>query len=190
MGACSEAKSAQGSAESAIAAVRAGEDLSPGRTFGRLWQKLREIHRARRRMRADRVTAFARIAQAARHGHERSQAWRPAHRRAAGAPAGTPRARDRWLLTAYRRWSEQCQPRRVRSTSQDTRMVEGTQIGSYRIVKPLGAGGMSEVFVAEHALLGRRAAIKVLRSRLSRQLDIVQRMFNEARIMRSEEHTS
>jgi serine/threonine-protein kinase len=62
-------------------------------------------------------------------------------------------------------------------------MVEGTQIGAYRIVKPLGAGGMSEVWVAEHALLGRRAAIKVLRSRLSRQLDIVQRMFNEARIM-------
>ncbi|HEX3757967.1 MAG TPA: serine/threonine-protein kinase [Kofleriaceae bacterium] len=62
-------------------------------------------------------------------------------------------------------------------------MVEGTQIGAYRIVKPLGAGGMSEVWVAEHALLGRRAAIKVLRSRLSRQSDIVRRMFNEARIM-------
>ncbi|HEY0483208.1 MAG TPA: serine/threonine-protein kinase [Kofleriaceae bacterium] len=62
-------------------------------------------------------------------------------------------------------------------------MVEGTQIGAYRIVKPLGAGGMSEVFVAEHALLGRRAAIKVLRARLSRQSDVVQRLFNEARIM-------
>ena len=62
-------------------------------------------------------------------------------------------------------------------------MVEGTQIGAYRIVKPLGAGGMSEVWVAKHALLGRRAAIKVLRSRLSRQSDLVRRMFNEARIM-------
>ncbi|HEX7839822.1 MAG TPA: serine/threonine-protein kinase [Kofleriaceae bacterium] len=62
-------------------------------------------------------------------------------------------------------------------------MEAGTQIGAYRIVKPLGAGGMSEVFVAEHALLGRRAAIKVLRARLSRRSDIVQRLFNEARIM-------
>jgi serine/threonine-protein kinase len=62
-------------------------------------------------------------------------------------------------------------------------MVEGTQIGSYRIVKPLGAGGMSEVFVAEHGLLGRRAAIKLLRPRLSRQSDVVRRLFNEARIM-------
>jgi serine/threonine-protein kinase len=62
-------------------------------------------------------------------------------------------------------------------------MVEGTQIGAYRIVEPLGAGGMSEVFVAEHALLGRRAAIKVLRARLSRRTDIMRRLFNEARIM-------
>jgi serine/threonine-protein kinase len=62
-------------------------------------------------------------------------------------------------------------------------MVEGTQIGAYRIVKPLGAGGMSEVWVAEHALLGRRAAIKVLRPRLSRHCHLMQRLFNEARIM-------
>src|SRR5262245_16981393 len=62
-------------------------------------------------------------------------------------------------------------------------MVEGTQIGAYRIVKPLGAGGMSQVFVGEHALLGRRAAIKLLRPRLSRQSDVVRRLFNEARIM-------
>jgi eukaryotic-like serine/threonine-protein kinase len=62
-------------------------------------------------------------------------------------------------------------------------MEAGTPIGAYRIVKLLGAGGMSEVFVAEHALLGRRAAIKVLRARLSRQSDVVQRLFNEARIM-------
>jgi serine/threonine-protein kinase len=62
-------------------------------------------------------------------------------------------------------------------------MVEGTQIGAYRIVTPLGAGGMSEVYVGEHELLGRRAAIKVLRARLSRQSEIVRRLFNEARIM-------
>jgi serine/threonine-protein kinase len=94
----------------------------------------------------------------------------------AGFAAGTRRARDPPSLTVDR-------PRRIRSTSQEIRMDEGTQIGAYRIVKPLGAGGMSEVFIAEHALLGRRAAIKVLRARLSRQSDIVRRLFNEARIM-------
>jgi serine/threonine-protein kinase len=64
-----------------------------------------------------------------------------------------------------------------------TRMVVGTRVGAYRIEKPLGAGGMSEVWVAEHALLGRHAAIKVLRAELSRKPDIARRFFNEARAM-------
>ena len=61
-------------------------------------------------------------------------------------------------------------------------MVEGTRIGAYRIVEPLGSGGMSEVWVAEHTLLDRRAALKVLRPELSSQPEIVAQFFNEARI--------
>jgi len=61
-------------------------------------------------------------------------------------------------------------------------MVEGTRIGAYRIVEPLGSGGMSEVWVAEHTLLARRAALKVLRAELSSQPAIVAQFFNEARI--------
>jgi serine/threonine-protein kinase len=64
-----------------------------------------------------------------------------------------------------------------------TRLVVGTRVGAYRIEKPLGAGGMSEVWVAEHTLLGRHAAIKVLRAELSRQPEIARRFFNEARAM-------
>jgi eukaryotic-like serine/threonine-protein kinase len=40
---------------------------------------------------------------------------------------------------------------------------------------------MGAVYLAEHTLLGRRAAIKVLLSELSRNQEIVQRFFNEAR---------
>src|SRR5262245_63792315 len=40
---------------------------------------------------------------------------------------------------------------------------------------------MGSVYVAEHALLGRRAAIKVLRPGLSARQDMVARFFNEAR---------
>ena len=60
-------------------------------------------------------------------------------------------------------------------------MAEPGQIGSYRIVRKIGEGGMGTVFVAEHALLGRMAAIKVLLPELSANRDIVQRFFNEAR---------
>ncbi len=62
-----------------------------------------------------------------------------------------------------------------------TAPVEGSVIGSYRVLRKLGEGGMGAVYVAEHALIGRKAAIKVLLPSLSANQDIVQRFFNEAR---------
>jgi serine/threonine protein kinase len=38
------------------------------------------------------------------------------------------------------------------------------ELGSYRLVAPLGAGGMGEVWRAEHQLLARQAAIKLVRT--------------------------
>jgi serine/threonine-protein kinase len=55
------------------------------------------------------------------------------------------------------------------------------EIGAYRVVGKLGEGGMGSVYVCEHALLGRRAAIKMLLPALSGNEEIVQRFFNEAR---------
>jgi serine/threonine-protein kinase len=57
----------------------------------------------------------------------------------------------------------------------------GNHIGQYRIVKKLGAGGMGAVYLGEHILLGRRAAIKTLLPALSRNQEIADRFFNEAR---------
>jgi serine/threonine-protein kinase len=54
-------------------------------------------------------------------------------------------------------------------------------LGQYRVTATIGRGGMGVVHAAEHSLLGRRAAIKVLRSELSRDQDAVRRFFNEAR---------
>ncbi|MBA3820909.1 MAG: serine/threonine protein kinase, partial [Deltaproteobacteria bacterium] len=60
-------------------------------------------------------------------------------------------------------------------------ITEGATVGAYRVLRKIGEGGMGVVYVAEHALLGRRAAIKVLLPELSANREIVQRFFNEAR---------
>jgi serine/threonine-protein kinase len=54
-------------------------------------------------------------------------------------------------------------------------------IGAYRILDKIGEGGMGAVYLAEHTLLGRRAAIKVLLPSFSADQAIVRRFFNEAR---------
>ncbi len=57
----------------------------------------------------------------------------------------------------------------------------GEVVGSYRITGQIGAGGMGAVYEAEHLLLGRRAAVKVLLPDRCSDKDIVERFFNEAR---------
>jgi len=53
--------------------------------------------------------------------------------------------------------------------------------GRYRVIKTLGEGGMGTVFLAEHTLIKRRVAIKVLHSELATDADVVERFMNEAR---------
>lgn len=60
-------------------------------------------------------------------------------------------------------------------------MLEGARIGGYRLIRRIGEGGMGVVWMAEHDVLGRRAAIKILHPTYSTQKQIVTRFFNEAR---------
>jgi serine/threonine-protein kinase len=53
--------------------------------------------------------------------------------------------------------------------------------GRYRVIKVLGEGGMGTVFLAEHTLIKRRVAIKVLHSELATDANVVERFMNEAR---------
>jgi serine/threonine protein kinase len=56
-------------------------------------------------------------------------------------------------------------------------MVEGR----YRIIKTLGAGGMGTVFLAEHALIKRKVAVKILHQDLATDANVIERFMNEAR---------
>jgi hypothetical protein len=64
----------------------------------------------------------------------------------------------------------------------------GTILGSYRLLQQIGAGGMGRVFVAEHVRLGRKVALKVLRSEYSGNIEAVKRFFAEARAVNCINH--
>lgn len=64
----------------------------------------------------------------------------------------------------------------------------GTRIGPYRIVRPLGEGGMGAVFEGLHDALSRRVAIKVLRAQFLDNPSVLTRFFNEARAVNVIEH--
>jgi serine/threonine-protein kinase len=63
-------------------------------------------------------------------------------------------------------------------------------IGPYRLTDVIGRGGMGVVYAAEHALLGRPAAIKVLLPALQRKQDAVRRFFHEAKAATAIGHPS
>lgn len=57
----------------------------------------------------------------------------------------------------------------------------GTQVGSFRIVRTLGRGGMGTVYLGEHPAIGSRVAIKFLHESMAADASLVRRFFDEAR---------
>jgi serine/threonine protein kinase len=57
----------------------------------------------------------------------------------------------------------------------------GTQVGSFRIVRMLGRGGMGTVYLGEHPAIGSRVAIKFLHESMAADASLVRRFFDEAR---------
>ncbi len=56
----------------------------------------------------------------------------------------------------------------------------GDMLGQYELKKLLGQGGMGTVFLAEHKLLERRVALKILLPEFADQFGVVHRFFKEA----------
>jgi hypothetical protein len=57
----------------------------------------------------------------------------------------------------------------------------GAQVGNYFVRERIGGGGMGTVYLCEHPLLGRRAALKVLHEDLATDDTVVERFFHEAK---------
>jgi serine/threonine protein kinase/Tol biopolymer transport system component len=62
-----------------------------------------------------------------------------------------------------------------------TELLAGQQIGPYKILSPLGIGGMGEVYLAQDSRLGRKIALKLLSPDFARDRHRVRRFEQEAR---------
>ncbi len=67
-------------------------------------------------------------------------------------------------------------------------LTNGTKLGPYEILAPLGAGGMGEVYRARDTRLEREVAVKVLPADLAANPDFKQRFEREAKTISSLSH--
>ncbi|HTJ42506.1 MAG TPA: serine/threonine-protein kinase [Kofleriaceae bacterium] len=68
--------------------------------------------------------------------------------------------------------------------------ARGDQIGDWTIARRIGRGGMGVVYAAQHELIGKRVAIKVIRSELRQDPSLVERFVHEARVVNQLTHPS
>jgi eukaryotic-like serine/threonine-protein kinase len=68
------------------------------------------------------------------------------------------------------------------------RLGPGVVLGSYKIVRKLGQGGMGVVFLAEHQRIGRQVALKVLPPAAMRNDTALERFHREVRALATLSH--
>src|SRR5688572_24473847 len=66
--------------------------------------------------------------------------------------------------------------------------LPGTIAGRYRVIEPLGAGGMGQVFLARDTSLKREVAIKVLSAKLASDPRFAEQLLREARAIAQLHH--
>ncbi len=67
-------------------------------------------------------------------------------------------------------------------------LEQGSHIGHYEVLEPIGRGGMGEVYRARDTKLGRDVAIKVLPEEFSRNKERLARFEREAKVLASLNH--
>lgn len=66
---------------------------------------------------------------------------------------------------------------------QSPRLEIGTKVGNYKITRFIEQGGMGEVYEAEDLFLRRKVALKVIRSNLTEDEEIITRFFTEGQVL-------
>lgn len=61
-------------------------------------------------------------------------------------------------------------------------------VGKYRVLEPIGAGGMSKVYLGEHTAMGHRVALKILPASRVKDPSLVERFHREARAIAALNH--
>jgi serine/threonine protein kinase len=67
-------------------------------------------------------------------------------------------------------------------------LASGTRLGSYEVIRPLGSGGMGEVYLARDTRLERQVAIKIISPSLAGDPDRLARFVREAKTASSLNH--
>src|SRR5687768_5784130 len=60
-------------------------------------------------------------------------------------------------------------------------LIGATLSQRYRIIRPIGEGGMGIVYEAQHVVIEKKVALKVLRDDFSKRTDVVERFRQEAK---------
>ncbi|MFQ3583303.1 MAG: protein kinase [Chloracidobacterium sp.] len=75
-----------------------------------------------------------------------------------------------------------------RDPQPDRQAAMPSRFGRFEVIEHLGGGGMGDVFLARDAELGRKVAVKVLKSRYAHQPETRQRFLREARMVSNLNH--
>ena len=70
----------------------------------------------------------------------------------------------------------------------DDELAPGDRAGEYVIMGKIASGGCGTVYTAEHRVLGRKAAVKVLHTRLAGSPEMVERFVREAQVVNRIKH--